>query len=901
LANWRKKVMKIKFKILFSVSAAIALPFLMVAEVAYGAEVLSEDFNLGYLDWSKWEQEGSVSLVDIGGGDYALRLTGSTYQDGIRSHYEIPRGDNLRCTFKLWKDDQQWNWNGVCGPWVNRDVLSGGWPALEQVEAGIMRYDQTYSAVMWGEGITSWNSSTPSLESAFTNAWAGATSKATAVWVRVWLGDETGCLAEWSQDGVNWQPLRLANGVAIDTIGMPAGDLWNGVHVSSSDPVWIFFGGSYGYTYIDDIEVVNDAASYTPSYIITQDMIEPSGHYYQATVPDTLDLAERAELAVEGLTAFLNPAQSYGPYLHAYFNLNPAFMSQLYPNGTDVKSGLHNWGKIGQSLILAREMCGSSEHLDIEEAMLNGMVDYLDAHINISTTPTSRDSGLLGLLDLYRQCGEPAVWNILERWHQADLDTVYYMDDYAYYWDGEPDMNNSYIGVLGYYYHVFIQGKALRTLSDWHMLTDDLPTLELTHKLKNFVVQERFWDPEAAPKAIYASEKAQFMGHHHSYAQALLGLLNYAETTRNPYLMEFVRQGYEYIRSFGMARIGLFGEMCTTGDMTLLAIRLSNTGVGDYWEDVDSYVRNQLTELQITDAAKLQAVVDQMNTNPLTLDPHFETTDQVVQRCVGVYLSDATHPTLIPAEPDRTSDFWQDPLRWNICCTGNCVPALYHVWDNIIRYQDGSAQINLMLNRASPWMDIESHLPYAGKVVIRNKTASHISLRIPKWVDRDSLNCQINQTSVSPLRFIRNHLDINGLGSGDVITITFPLVTRTEQHTLKWREEDFWQESTNPGSNWTNPTPTTYTLTFKGNTLVDISPRSSSPGYPLYQRDHLRDGSTAPLKVVTRFVPSDSDVFAPGECIDRPLGDINNDCRVDLNDVSQLAAEWLFNGTFDPD
>jgi len=35
---------------------------------------------------------------------------------------------------------------------------------------------------------------------------------------------------------------------------------------------------------------------------------------YQATVPDTLDLAERAELALYGMGATLDPALDYLPY-----------------------------------------------------------------------------------------------------------------------------------------------------------------------------------------------------------------------------------------------------------------------------------------------------------------------------------------------------------------------------------------------------------------------------------------------------------------------------------------------------------------------------------------------------------------------------------------------------------
>jgi len=47
-------------------------------------------------------------------------------------------------------------------------------------------------------------------------------------------------------------------------------------------------------------------------------------------------------------------------------------------------------------------------------------------------------------------------------------------------------------------------------------------------------------------------------------------------------------------------------ESCTVGDMTYLAIKLSDAGVGDYWDDADRFVRNCLAEHQITDPAKLK-------------------------------------------------------------------------------------------------------------------------------------------------------------------------------------------------------------------------------------------------------------------------------------------------------
>ncbi|MFO1094303.1 MAG: hypothetical protein U0992_13505 [Planctomycetaceae bacterium] len=57
------------------------------------------------------------------------------------------------------------------------------------------------------------------------------------------------------------------------------------------------------------------------------------------------------------------------------------------------------------------------------------------------------------------------------------------------------------------------------------------------------------------------------------------------------------------------------------------------------------------------------------------------------------------------------------------CCTANGAQGYYYAWHGITRFDQGVATVNLFLNRASPWMDIDSHLPYAGKVVLHNKTA----------------------------------------------------------------------------------------------------------------------------------------------------------------------------------
>lgn len=138
-------------------------------------------------------------------------------------------------------------------------------------------------------------------------------------------------------------------------------------------------------------------------------------------------------------------------------------------------------------------------------------------------------------------------------------------------------------------------------------------------------------------------------------------------------------------------------------------------------------------------------------------------------------------------------------------------------------------------------------------MVIRNKTAKRLSVRIPHWVSRSAVQVKVTQAPVD-FNWLDNCLILKSIKPGDVITITFPMLTHVETYSLKWRTTEFWQEKTDPGDSWSNTSPTLYTLTFKGNTLVDVSPRDQGPGIPLYQRNAERDGTVAPMKTVTRFV-----------------------------------------------
>ena len=171
------------------------------------------------------------------------------------------------------------------------------------------------------------------------------------------------------------------------------------------------------------------------------------------------------------------------------------------------------------------------------------------------------------------------------------------------------------------------------------------------------------------------------------------------------------------------------------------------------------------------------------------------------------------------------------------CCTGNGSRGLYNAWDAITRCNDSHAHINLFLNRAAPWLDIHSYLPYEGKVVIRNKTAKRISVRIPPWVNRRRLECFLNGEVISPAT-VSHYIDLEGVDPGDAIELRFPIVEQVVTRTAYTGTHD----------------ETVCTIRMRGNTVIEMSPQNESPNvYPYYRREFMQ-GNVAPLKTVTRYV-----------------------------------------------
>ena len=375
---------------------------------------------------------------------------------------------------------------------------------------------------------------------------------------------------------------------------------------------------------------------------------------------------------------------------------------------------------------------------------------------------------------------------------------------------------------------------TLQGLCALYRETNDEKTLQVAERLARYLKDEAQIISEDG--RFLASHEHEFpnIHWHHSF-QVAIACAEYGLVSGDQEYLEFANTAYQHGLSLGSREIGFapeycYGkfpreqdfdntEACCTADLVLTALWLTLSGHEDYWDDIDRFVRNQLAALQLTDSRWFYELPE--NRGKWTY-PDAEV-EQLIAPLVGNFGGWAT-----PNE-------WHNPeLGCGImtCCIGNCTRAMYYVWEQMVQFSDDELAVHLMLNRASPWADIHSYLPNAGKLRVEVKQdVGRLRVRAPEWISAGSRIITASRNdSPCPLTWEGRYVVMSNPRSGETITFSFPIPSETTQSTIGRRD---------------------YTLTFRGNTVIDLQPPGAR--IPLYQRDAMRT-EEVPLLTVTRYL-----------------------------------------------
>jgi len=580
------------------------------------------------------------------------------------------------------------------------------------------------------------------------------------------------------------------------------------------------------------------------------------GERYEAPVPDTLDLEERAALAVNGLTSPTDPLADHEMYSTVFFRRSPPMMQHDYSDHCQVK--------FMEALPLMRIISGSDLNSEVDRSWMSAALRMQGPDGLIYTPVKGRPWAFLetvgcvppgsntdvdqyidaemggrmltSFMLYYRRSKDPLWKEVAERVVDGLVDLAVDRGDYAYYAPsphfaikGSTDEYGKRVPLFGMGVEYIILG-----LSHLFRETGYEPAEKLAQKLIRYALHELNAFDEAGHFLPGDRPEQMHLGadfHQHSYV--LLALLEYALLTDNAEYLEFVRKGFEYGKANSDIVLGYFPEnigstemeqspICDVADMIALGLKLTRAGVGDYWEEVDCWIRNMFAEGQLLPSRAQWLESYALQFPAIEPNPMHQTTDRVLERNVGAFAS------------------WPTPNDWYVgrapeehgiihCCTGNGTRAIYFAWEHILDFDDGKLRVNLLLNRSSPWAELDSCIPYTGQVDINIKEPVNLSVRIPEWVNKDDVRLKVNEKE-RKFRWDGRYALAGDVKPQEIVTFTFPITERSE--TL-WIEKE------------------RYNIVRKGNDVVAIDP----PGQvcPLYQRDHYRENKTR-FKKRERFV-----------------------------------------------
>ena len=591
------------------------------------------------------------------------------------------------------------------------------------------------------------------------------------------------------------------------------------------------------------------------------------GSRYEADVPDTLDLAERMGLALNALTNVWHPEEGYALAFSVDLSRRPAVgiinhLTDAYLNITP---------KFLEALVVCRLASGSEENIGVDLEVIRAQLGLLgDDGLTYCPTDTLKhvseprpfaeiwgEGRSLLALSMLAQVDEDPRWiEIGRRKIDRLLSLTREREDFRYFWKGrfrpgevippeageptggredgslldryaDPKMSVIYsVGALGH-------GAGL-----FYRLTGYEAALELSRGLARWALNRVFADEEGRWE-IY---------HFHHSLYALMAVCEYGYAAEDRDVLGHVDVCYRWAREMGDPLIGYYTEwmpgsdlylewqqgnsveICELADMVFLALYLTRAGIGDYWDDVDRWVRNVYAEGQMLDADFLDQIPgDCFNPDPGT--ERYRDTRDVARRSVGSFFGWMRANDGIRVM--RTEGGPKLPGRSIMhCCTANGARTLYYVWDSIVTRERNVVHVNLLLNRASPWLDVDSYLPVEGKLVLHIKDAPNVAVRMPAWCRAGDVEVRVGGEP-RKTRIEGRSVQVDGLHPGDRLLLTFPLPERVVHRVI-------------------GEIP--YKLVLRGANVVSIDPRGVA--YPLYE--HQPSGK--PIRK-TRFVPQMGEII----------------------------------------
>jgi len=514
---------------------------------------------------------------------------------------------------------------------------------------------------------------------------------------------------------------------------------------------------------------------------------------------------------------------------------------------TEPAEAAHDWPDFGdvmsrqlQAVIMARHMTGRRTR--IETVWLEKVLGYIDPATGLLARPeTSFTVGKYGGADY------------------GDASLTLYALVTAYLDSGDRKLRQAVRrmvdGILRMPFEgQWIPGFMIKSLMAAGRAIDYEPAIEHAGRIVHFLFKPGGYFPP--------DNRLPPVAHMHGTLRTLVGAADWALHTGDPVIFGRVLALYEFTRTI-TTRFGFMCEAyrrpadvvacetCAIMDYVGLGATLANHGHPIYWGDVERCARNHLVESQIKDGSWLCSPAD-----PLPDTDQFTWRD-IARRAVGAY-SGWSAPNHILACKENLHwggpELRGKPRALQNCCGGSGTHALFIVWKNAARFEDGKLRVNMHIDKLLPEAEVRCFQPYRGLLRIRLKTGCDVVVRIPEFVKPSEIRVETRgaggmSSGGSPSEreqepvICGDYVELGKHKRGTVLDVWYPLPVHDEEVAVG-----------NPGFRQYR-----YRVTWKGDTVVRMQPMGNDyrAGYsnfeecevpvyygedgpgPLYQREQM--------------------------------------------------------------
>ena len=358
---------------------------------------------------------------------------------------------------------------------------------------------------------------------------------------------------------------------------------------------------------------------------------------------------------------------------------------------------------------------------------------------------------------------------------------------------------------------------SLHALVDRYVIAGDEVALDLATGMANYLLGP----------SRYFNYKFEFFGHVHSALWVAAGLIYLYRVVGNEKYLVAGENIYRYVVSLGSS----FGwipeyaqwhkpedehcETCCIKDLILCCEELIKCGKTEYWDDMNRFARNQLSENQVKYTGYV--VVD--NSLP---DGNGKTYHDLDKRLMGGYTG-GSEPNSISLTRFRSIAG---------CCVGTGPIALGILWKNVVTEKNGILSVNLHTDKETDAYVLTHKMPDEGAIALTLKKGASAGFRIYPFMGKEWKLYQ-NGKEVAPLwQEEENVAYVRGAKAGDLLELRFPIETVEKKEFFAGKE---------------------YTAFWRGADVVDLLPHGEH--VRLYQRDNR----------IPKYYPTPDDIAYAGQ------------------------------------